>query len=173
MPAPGMTAELEYDLELIRGAGVTCLVTLTMTPLPAGVLRQHGLQSVFFPIEDMGTPTLEAAAKLCDQLAEMLSRGQVVGFHCKAGYGRTGTMLASQLIWEGADAKAALAQVRAVDPNWVQSDSQERFLSSLAEWRQANRTTRHPATSRMDDRAEPSADRRDARTSSNPKRGVT
>lgn len=167
MPAPGMTADLEYDLDLIRGTGVTCLVTLTMTPLPAEVLRQHGLQSLFFPIEDMGAPTLEAAAKVCDQITELLAQGQVVGFHCKAGYGRTGTMLASQLIWEGADAKTALAQVRAIDPNWVQSDSQENFLGRLAVWRQDNRTPRNLATSRLDDRAEKSEPRWDARTNSN------
>lgn len=174
MPLPGMSADLEYDLDLIRGAGVTHLVTLTTTPLPAEVLRQHGLQGLFFPIEDMDAPSVEAASSLCDQITELLAAGQVVGFHCKAGYGRTGTMLASQLIWEGVDAKTALAQVRAVDPNWVQSTQQERFLVTLADRRRSNRPP-GPGTStrKAGGPVEQPKLSRDPRTDSTPKRGDT
>ena len=142
MPAPGVFADVEYDLDLIRGAGVTYLVTLTTTPLPAELLRRHGLQGLFFPIEDMDAPSLEAAGSLCEEVAALRARGEVIGFHCKAGYGRTGTLLAAQLIWEGADAAAALAAVRAVEPNWVQSPQQERFLVNLAARRRHHRAHR-------------------------------
>ncbi|MFO0579831.1 MAG: ATP-binding cassette domain-containing protein [Polyangia bacterium] len=142
MPAPGVFADVEYDLDLIRSAGVTYLVTLTTTPLPAELLRRHGLQGLFFPIEDMDAPSLEAAGSLCEEVAALRARGEVIGFHCKAGYGRTGTMLAAQLIWEGADAAAALAAVRAVEPNWVQSPQQERFLVNLAARRRNHRPHR-------------------------------
>lgn len=136
MPAPGMTNDLAYDLDLIRGAGVTHLVTLTHETLPSDELLMHGLYSIHFPITDMDVPSEEAAARLCSQLADLLSAGKSVGFHCKAGLGRTGTMLACQLIWEGTPAELALTQCRAVEPAWVQSDKQVAFLGRFDKWLQ-------------------------------------
>lgn len=136
MPAPGMTNDLAYDLDLIRGAGVTHLVTLTHETLPSDELLMHGLYSIHFPITDMDVPTEDAAARLCSQLADLIAAGKSIGFHCKAGLGRTGTMLACQLIWEGTPADLALTQVRAVEPAWVQSDKQVEFLGRFDRWLQ-------------------------------------
>lgn len=141
MPAPGLTTDIGYDLDLIRSAGVTHLVTLTMDPLPKEPLVEHGLQSIFFPIEDMDAPTEEQAAKLCAQVEALLGQNQVIGFHCKAGLGRTGTMLASYLVWEGVAPAAALQQARTVEPNWVQSAKQEQFLVRFAAWLRSRRAT--------------------------------
>lgn len=142
MPAPGLTNDLDYDLGLIRAAGVCCLVTLTGEPLPAAALREHELASLFFPIPDMEAPAFEAAAELAQQVAGLLAQGLSVGFHCKAGLGRTGTMLAMQLVWEGAEASAALVQVRHVEPGWVQSEKQEQFLFGFQDWLQQRRLWR-------------------------------
>ncbi|HNN97382.1 MAG TPA: ATP-binding cassette domain-containing protein, partial [Pseudomonadota bacterium] len=134
MPAPGMTYDLAYDLDLVRGAGITHLVTLTQETLPGEKLRAHGLISLHFPIVDMDVPSEEAAARLASQIAELVAAGRSVGFHCKAGLGRTGTMLACQLIWEGVPAPQALTQVRSVEPGWIQSDKQVAFLGRFEDW---------------------------------------
>lgn len=134
MPAPGLSNDLRYDLELVRGAGINYLITLTEEQLPKEVLHEFGLESIHFPIRDMGAPALDATAALCRRVAELLAQRQVVAFHCKAGLGRTGTLLAAQLIFEGAEADSALAQVRSVEPGWVQSDVQVRFLSEFASY---------------------------------------
>jgi atypical dual specificity phosphatase len=76
----------------------------------------------------------------------MLAAGRAVGFHCKAGLGRTGTMLAAQLIWEGTDAATALSQVRTVEPGWVQSDRQALFLRQFEDWLQRQRSLVEAAT---------------------------
>lgn len=134
MPAPGLTNDLAYDLDLIHNTGISWLVTLTHEPLPAEEVARHSLRNIQFPIVDMDVPTEEAAARLCAQVAELVAGGQAVGFHCKAGLGRTGTMLACQLIWEGSTAAAALRDVRAVEPGWIQSEKQVAFLSRFEEW---------------------------------------
>ncbi len=134
MPAPGMTNDLAYDLDLIRGAGITHLVTLTQETLPAEEVSAHGLTNIHFPIVDMDVPGEEAAARLCGQVADLLQASRSVGFHCKAGLGRTGTMLACQLIWEGIPAITALTQVRTIEPAWIQSDKQVAFLGRFEDW---------------------------------------
>jgi len=131
---PGLIGDLDTDLDLLRGAGVTVLVTLTEHPLSEAVLNAHGLKSLFFPIPDMRAPSIQAAASMCEQVASLLASREVVAFHCRAGHGRTGTALASLLIWEGQSAEDALATVRRVEPRWVQSEEQEQFLSKFAGW---------------------------------------
>lgn len=134
MPAPGGMAPLDYDLELIRDTGISHLITLTEEPLAPDSVRSHDLEPIFFPIPDMGAPEIAAAAELCRRVADLLSQGHAVGYHCRAGLGRTGTLLAAQIISEGTDASSALAQVRAIEPGWVQSAKQEEFLHELQKW---------------------------------------
>jgi len=130
-PEPGVMQELDYDLSLLRTAGITLLVTLTETPLDDDALAAQGLKSLFFPIVDMHAPSLRAAYELCGLIDLQLARGERIAFHCKAGLGRTGTLLCSYLIWKGENAEAALKQARRVEPAWVQSKEQEQFLKAF------------------------------------------
>lgn len=130
-PEPGVMHDLEYDLALLRGAGITLLVTLTETPLDDDALSAQGLKSLFFPIVDMHAPSLRAAFDLCGMIDLQLARGEQIAFHCKAGLGRTGTLLCSYLIWKGDSARLALERARRVEPAWVQSKEQEKFLQDF------------------------------------------
>ncbi|MDD4958907.1 MAG: hypothetical protein PHS51_06125, partial [Gallionella sp.] len=50
---------------------------------------------------------------------------------CLAGMGRTGTILAAYLIWEGQSALDALETARSIEPRWVQSQAQVSFLTAF------------------------------------------
>jgi atypical dual specificity phosphatase len=128
-PQPGLLRDMALDLEALRRAGVTALVSLLERPIDVPELRCVG-----FPIPDMQAPPLELAASLCAQVSVLLAQGETVAFHCKAGLGRTGTMLAAQLIWGGLTSAAALTAVREVDTRWVQSVEQEQFLDAFGAW---------------------------------------
>lgn len=98
-PRPGLTSTLVDDLEALKRVGINLLVTLTEEWQPPGpALANSGIRGIYFPIPDMGAPSPKAARRLCQTVAEEISRGKAVAYHCQAGCGRTGTLLAAQLI---------------------------------------------------------------------------
>jgi atypical dual specificity phosphatase len=131
-PRPGLLTDIHLDLKALKRVGVTVLVTLTEMPMETGVLDEYDIRNVFFPIDDMGAPNIEDAKKLCYRVSRLLQKDEVVAMHCKAGLGRTGTMLAAMLIWDGLTALDALENTRRIEPRWVQSDDQVEFLQEFA-----------------------------------------
>lgn len=132
-PRPGIVQEIEYDLEALARVGVTTLVSLTTQPVDPALLARHGIEGLWMPIKDMHAPEVDAAEQMCRQLAARMADGEVVAYHCRAGLGRTGTMLAAHLIMEGQSAVQALDTVRRVEHRWVQSDEQVRFLERFSD----------------------------------------
>lgn len=131
-PRPGVMLDIHYDLLALKRVGITTLLSLTQTAPDAAELNEHGLQCIRSPILDMGAPSLEQAASICVTLDKLIAEGEAVAVHCRAGLGRTGTVLAAYLIWEGASALDALETVRRVEPRWVQSEPQVAFLEEFA-----------------------------------------
>jgi atypical dual specificity phosphatase len=132
-PRPGLLIDLEDDLESLKRVGVTVLVSLTTKPVDPAELDKFGILGVALPIKDMGAPSIDDAKTLCSRVEALISSGEVVAMHCKAGLGRTGTMLAAQLIWQGHTALESLERVRKIEPRWVQSEEQVDFLKSFFE----------------------------------------
>lgn len=131
-PRPGLLIELDYDLTALQRVGVTVLISLTTKPVNPDSLEEYGIKGIAFPIKDMGVPTIEAAMELCEQVDRLIEQGEAIAMHCKAGMGRTGTMLVAQLIWEGETALDALETARGIEPRWVQSEAQVEFLEEFA-----------------------------------------
>jgi atypical dual specificity phosphatase len=94
----------------------------------------------------MCAPGLGQAVELCRQIDAFITQGNAVAVHCRAGLGRTGTILACYLIWEGMEALDALEAARRIQPNWVQSTQQAEFLEDFAGYLAKNRAAvRRPA----------------------------
>ena len=129
MARPGIVNSLEYDLDGIWRLGVTVLVSLEESRmLDEEVLTSFGILSLHFPIADMDVPEIGAAVELCARIAAWVEAGEVVTLHCRAGLGRTGTMLACVLIWNGHSARQAFEIIRGINPRCIQSDAQVAFL---------------------------------------------
>ena len=115
---------LDDDLRGLRSKGVDVLVSmLTVDEAEESGLEDEakraeaaGLEFHSFPIEDMGTPPfMSAARKLIRHLAEQVTQGKAVAFHCRAGIGRSPMMAAATLAMAGVPvekAVGALSQAR-------------------------------------------------------------
>lgn len=130
-PKPGILTDLDHDMKALKRVGVTLLANLMETEFDREVLKEYDIKGFFFPIPDMGVPSTADAKAFCNQISQFLVDGEVVAIHCKAGLGRTGTMLACMLIWEGSTALDALNKARCIEPRWVQSEEQIEFLSEF------------------------------------------
>jgi atypical dual specificity phosphatase len=134
-PWPGIVHDVQYDLRALQAVGVTRLVSLTEEPFDAVIARQFGIECRAFPIQDMHAPACSQAIAICAALDEDLAAGEVVAVHCRAGLGRTGTVLAGYLLWRARGqlgALQALEHVRRIEPQWVQSAMQVAFLEEFA-----------------------------------------
>ncbi len=130
-PQPGLVNDLNYDLMLLKKVGITILINLRKNEPDPKPMLKHGIRSLWFPIQDMAAPTTIDAIKWCKQVNALLQKGEVVAYHCKAGMGRTGTMLVCQLMWEGTRALPALEKARLIEPRWVQSELQVDFIEQF------------------------------------------
>ncbi|MDP2341837.1 MAG: ATP-binding cassette domain-containing protein [Deltaproteobacteria bacterium] len=132
LPRPGLIDDVEHDLDMLRALGVTRLVTLEERQTVGGsLLAARGIAGQHFPVDDMGAPGLELAIAHCRETLARIEQGEVVAYHCRAGLGRTGTLLAAVLIVSGLDAISAIDSVRRSQPRFIQSDKQISFLDDL------------------------------------------
>lgn len=137
---PGLMGSLDDDLAWIEWVGIRTIVTLTEGPMQLDDRQRNALRWVHFPIDDMGIPTPRRAAAIVQDVIESISRSEPVALHCKAGLGRTGTMLACCLVALGQDPSECILAIRRICPNYIQRQRQERFIHDFARF-MANATS--------------------------------
>lgn len=132
----GMPAPIETQLEGLRKAGLKVLVSLLDLNAKSCEEEQRlyhagGFVRVHMPIMDGNPPTLAQTIKFSQLIDKNAAAKQPVGVHCLFGHGRTGTMLASYLVYLGLAPETAIKSVRAKNRWAIETERQERFVKSL------------------------------------------
>lgn len=125
--------ETAADFAMIETWQPDITVTLTTEEFPsAGIyLPQQFLEMDYdwlhLPISDFGIPPETDRALWQDaqkQLQDILNVGGKILIHCKGGNGRSGMLVLKLLISQGESSEAALARLRLVRPNAVETEDQ-------------------------------------------------
>ena len=130
--APADDRTLDEDLAWLRRAGIGAVLTLTEAELPEPALARHGLAGRHLPVSDMAAPSPEQLRVALAFLDRHRAEGRAVAVHCRMGQGRTGTVLAADLVRAGHSPAEAIAEVRAVCPHAIESPPQVRALEAFA-----------------------------------------
>lgn len=133
-PRPGLVQTVTSDIEALERVGTSVLITLqeNWSP-PLDVLNDMNIESLHVPVPDMGVPSLDTALSLVDEVEERIRNGGTAVYHCRAGRGRTGTLLACHFVRRGMDADAAIKTTRERNPKWIESDAQLAFIHNFRE----------------------------------------
>ena len=126
----GSAASVRHAARLRRD-GIDCVVDLreegaNVGEWPPQILISH------IPLEDHGTPTLEALQAAAATVSDLVKQGHEVLIHCHAGIERTPMVVCAALVTMGWTLTEAYQRVVEVRPEAAPTDGQLAVLRTLA-----------------------------------------
>lgn len=99
----------------------------------ADAARHAGIQPIRLPLADFAVPTPAMEAEwdgIKEHAVRLFRQGRGLGLHCMAGIGRSGLMAGCLLVHLGMAPQQALARIRAVQPEALETEEQVAYLLS-------------------------------------------
>lgn len=132
MELPGRERSPLEDLMFISGRGIKTILSLTESAPHYDTFLKHRFEWLHFPIVDFDVPEPAPTLALLPELDRRLVDNKPVAVHCLAGLGRTGTILCAYMTYKyRTPTTDVLPWMRRIEPGFVQTDGQERFLREL------------------------------------------
>ncbi|MEI7554659.1 dual specificity protein phosphatase 23 [Candidatus Chlorohelix sp.] len=129
---PGGSGKEDEDLLFLHQQGIRAIVSLSQKSPRPELLQKYQIMHKHLPLPDFSAPTVEQIEKLVHFIEKRIQRLEPVLIHCRAGYGRTGTILACYLVHRGMSASQAIAEIRRIRPDSIEIKEQERAVQEYA-----------------------------------------
>lgn len=130
---PGAFNPEDEDLRFIAGQGIRAVLMLTREPCSIELLQKYHLIARHDPIDDFTAPDFYQIERGVSFIERHIELNEPVLVHCRAGYGRTGTILACYLVKRGMSATQAIGEIRHQRPGSIEVKSQIRAIEMY--WR--------------------------------------
>ena len=129
----------EEEIYWLREAGIEVIVSLDLDfdDSVLDAIKKTGIEHVIIEIQELAAPSTNQMLKFVEVVKWAKERGKKVLVHCFAGCGRTGTMLAALLVYEGYAPMDAVREVRKVRPCSIESYEQLEAIKKF--WNMLNR----------------------------------
>src|SRR5687768_10677761 len=169
-PGAHSRADTLHRLKALIDSGVTYFLDLTQPDELSSYERllkskgKNGREIIYVrkPVRDHSVPTDLQMREILDYLKDALADGECVYVHCRAGIGRTGTVIACYLIEGGLQPQQALDQLQTLwvaceqSELWPQTPETEEQVEYVLAWQSSppkkpavaeRHSIRHPAAS--------------------------